>query len=88
MKIIFTEIGFEDLHYWSENDVKTVKKLVRLIHSIKKDPFRGLGKPEALKFDYSGFWSRRINQEHRLVYKVEGEGNNQVCIIIQCRFHY
>jgi len=89
MKVTFTQTGFDDLNYWAENDIKTVKKIIRLINSIKKDPFVGLGKPESLKYDFAGFWSRRINLEHRLIYKVEGsKGQNQKCTIIQCRYHY
>ena len=89
MEIVFTKAGFEDLNYWSENDLKTLRKLITLINSIRKDPFTRLGKPESLKYDYSSCCSRRINQEHRLIYKIKGtKGVDQTCIILQCRFHY
>jgi toxin YoeB len=89
MQIVFTETAFDDLLYWSEHDPKIIKKLIRLIEDFRREPFTGIGKPEALKFDYSGYWSRRISQEHRLVYKIEGnKRKNQICTIIQCRFHY
>lgn len=66
-----------------------VKKINDLIRSIQLDPFKGLGKPEQLKHGLKGYWSRRIDQEHRLVYKVVGKkGVDQKCVILQCRFHY
>ena len=67
-KIIFSENAFEDMLFWSVNDLKLLKKIFQLIEAIRKDPFEGLGKPEALKFEYRGYWSRRINEEHRLIY--------------------
>ena len=89
MTIQFTETGWEDLIFWAETDMKIVKKITRLINSIRKKPFDGIGKPEALKHNYSGYWSRRIDQENRLVYKIIGtKGIDQYCVIIQCKFHY
>ena len=84
MKISFTPEGWEDYLYWQKIDKKIVKKINELIKEIKRHPFEGLGKPEALKFDFSGCYSRRINQEHRLIYMVE---ENEI-IIISCRYHY
>ena len=89
MTVEFTEIAWEDFSYWIENDEEIVCKIKDLISAIKKDPFKGIGKPEPLKFGLKGLWSRRVNGEHRLVYKIKGtKGVDQKCIIIQCRFHY
>lgn len=89
MNIEFTEIAWEDFSFWIENDENIVLKIKELINAIKKDPFKGIGKPEPLKFGLKGFWSRRITGEHRLVYKISGTKRiEQKCTIIQCRFHY
>jgi len=89
MEIIFTKNAWEDFTYWIETDQDFVNKIKELIKSIREMPFKGIGKPEPLRFALKGFWSRRISEEHRLVYKVEGKkGIDQKCIIIQCRFHY
>lgn len=89
MDISFTPNGWEDLEYWITNDPHTVIRVKDLIKAIRQDPFRGLGKPEPLKYDLKGYWSRRITGEHRIVYKVTGtKGVDQKCLIIQCRFHY
>ena len=89
MDISFTSNGWEDLEYWIDNDPDTVTRIKNLIKSIRKDPFRGLGKPEPLRHDLKGYWSRRITSEHRIVYKVSGtKGVDQKCVILQCRFHY
>lgn len=82
--IHFTKEAWEHYLYWQKNDKGTFKKINRLIKECLRDPFVGLGKPEPLKGNLSGFWSRRINDEHRLVYKIEGEE----LFIISCRFHY
>ncbi len=89
MNIEFTEIAWEDFSYWIENDESIVTKIKELITAVNKDPFKGIGKPEPLKFGLKGFWSRRIKDEHRLVYKISGTKRiDQKCTIIQCRFHY
>lgn len=89
MNFEFTQNAWEDFGYWIETDSAIVSKIKELLKDIKKNPFQGLGKPEPLKFDLQGYWSRRITAEHRLVYKVEGnKGTTQKCFIIQCRFHY
>ena len=89
MNISFTSNGWEDLEYWIDNDPDTVTRIKDLIKSIRQDPFRGLGKPEPLRYDLKGYWSRRITSEHRIVYKVSGtKGVDQKCLILQCRFHY
>ena len=89
MNFEFTENGWEDFQFWFETDSSIVEKIKDLLNQIKKSPFQGTGKPEPLKHDLKGFWSRRITGEHRLVYKVEGKkGVDQKCYIIQCLFHY
>lgn len=89
MNFEFTVNGWEDFEYWMDNDPDRTEKIRALLRDIRRDPFQGLGKPEPLKFDLKGYWSRRINGEHRLVYKIEGsKGKDQKCIILQCRFHY
>jgi len=89
MKFEFTEIGWEDFEYWLENDADVPSKIRDLLKSIRSTPFAGIGKPEPLKHDLNGFWSRRITGEHRLVYEVSGtKGKDQKCVILQCCFHY
>ena len=89
MDISFTSNSWEDLEYWIDNDPDTVTRIKDLIKSIRQDPFRGLGKPEPLRYDLKGYWSRRITSEHRIVYKVSGtKGVDQKYVILQCRFHY
>lgn len=84
MIISFTENGWEDYLYWQQMDKKMIKKINLLIRDIKRTPFAGIGKPEGLKHDLAGFWSRRMDLEHRLVYEVK---TNEITII-SCRFHY
>lgn len=84
MKLVFAETAWEDYLYWQANDKKILKRINELIKAIKREPFAGIGDPEPLKFNWSGFWSRRINLEHRLVYTVE----NDSILIAQCRYHY
>lgn len=84
MNVKFTEKGFEDFSYWLKNDRKKVKRILELIKDIQRHPFSGIGKPEALKFNLQGFYSRRIDNEHRLIYKID---DNDI-IIISCRYHY
>lgn len=84
MIIVWIEEGWEDYLYWQQVDKKTLKKINELIKAIQRTPFEGIGKPEALKENLSGWWSRRINLEDRLVYKVE---QNRI-VILQCRKHY
>lgn len=82
--ISFYKQAFEDFTNWAAIDKNIFEKIVLLIKEIKKDPFSGLGKPEPLKHELKGYWSRRINSEHRLVYKVTDES----IIIISCKYHY
>jgi toxin YoeB len=87
MKIEFsTETAFFDFYEWTINDKKITKKIAGLIKDIARTPFSGLGKPEPLKYDLSGYWSREITPEHRLVYKVNKE--KTVLEILSCKFHY
>jgi toxin YoeB len=88
MKLLWTEQAWADYLYWRRGDPDTLKKINALIADIERDPFRGLGKPEALKFALTGWWSRRITQEHRLVYRVSGKPDAQILEIAQCRYHY
>lgn len=89
MNFEFTINAWEDFEYWMETDIDTVNKIKDLLKEIRKTPFKGLGKPEPLKFNLKGYWSRRITGEHRLVYKVDGKkGVDQKCYILQCRFDY
>lgn len=84
MLIAFHADGWEDYLYWQRMDKSLLKKINQLIEDIRRTPFTGLGKPEALKHELSGCWSRRINAEHRIVYQVKAER----LIILQCRYHY
>lgn len=84
MKIIFISQGWEDYLYWQHADKSMLKKINTLIREIQRTPFEGTGKPEPLKHALAGWWSRRLNLEHRLVYRVETES----IIILQCRYHY
>ena len=84
MKLSFTPEGWEDYLYWQKTDKKILNKINGLIKDIKRHPFEGVGKPEPLKFDFAGCYSRRINQEHRLIYMVD---DNEI-IIIASKYHY
>ena len=80
----FSPAGFDDLAWWIEHDRAAALRIVRLIREVQRDPFRGIGKPEPLKRDLAGCWSRRIDQEHRLVYEVQADRIR----ILACRYHY
>lgn len=84
MKTIFAERGWEDYLYWQKNDKKMLKRVNLLIQEIKRSPDEGIGKPEILKHNLKGYCSRRINDEHRLIYKVDDDA----VYIAQCRLHY
>ena len=84
MKLVFSENAWEDYLYWQKTDRKVVLRINTLIRDIQRDPFDGIGKPEALRHALSGYWSRRITDEHRIVYKVEGDA----VMIAQLRYHY
>jgi toxin YoeB len=84
MKLIFSEQAWEDYLYWQNNDRKLLERINTLIRDIQRDPFSGIGKPEPLKHALAGYWSRRINDEHRIVYKVQDNS----LLIAQLRYHY
>ncbi len=89
MNIEFTEIAWEDFSYWIDNDESIALKIKELISVINREPFKGIGKAEPLKFGLKGFCLRRISNDHSLVYRISGtKGIDQKCTIIQCRFHY
>lgn len=84
MRLIFSQHAWEDYLYWQKNDRKLLNRVNLLIRDILRSPFEGIGAPEPLKHGLTGYWSRRINGEHRLVYRLEGES----VMIAQCRYHY
>jgi len=84
MNKTFTDAAWDDYQYWVENDKKQIKRINSLIKDIDRHPYEGIGKPEPLRANLQGYWSRRIDTEHRIVYAVE---NNQV-VYISFRFHY
>jgi toxin YoeB len=84
VRLVFTPIGWEDYTYWQTNDRAQVKRINRLIDEALREPTSGIGKPEPLKHVLQGAWSRRIDQEHRLVYLVDGDD----LVVLQARFHY
>ena len=84
LKLTWTENALKDLDWWQQNDIKMLKKISQICLETCKNPTTGLGKLEPLKFELQGYWSRRINQEHRIIYAFD---ENQVTIT-QCRFHY
>lgn len=84
MKYICAEDSWEDYLYWQKIDKKKLKRINDLLKDISGSPFSGIGKPEPLKHKYAGLWSRRINEEHRLIYRFE----NEEIQIVRCRFHY
>ena len=84
MKYVFVDESWEDYLYWQKTDKAILKRINELIKDISRNPFSGIGKPEPLKYKYSGYWSRRINQEHRIIYQVRDEE----VIILKCRYQY
>jgi len=84
VKIEFSENAWEDYLYWQKTDKNILKRINSLIQDIQRAPLEGIGKPEPLKHALSGFWSRRINEEHRIIYSVEGD----VLQLAQLRYHY
>ena len=84
MKLIFSENAWEDYLYWQNTDKQILKRINEVIKDIQKNKYKGIGKPEPLKHNLSGYWSRRINNEHRLIYKIEEDK----IMIAQLRYHY
>ena len=84
MKLLFADEAWEDYLYWQKPDKRMVERINTLIRETQREPFAGVGKPEPLKHAFAGFWSRRITDEHRMVYRIEGK----TLLIAQLRFHY
>lgn len=84
MKLVFSDEAWEDYLYWQKQDKKILERINKLIQEIQREPFSGVGKPEPLKHALSGFWSRRITDEHRIVYRVE----ENALMTVQLRYHY
>lgn len=84
MRLVFAELAWEDYLYWQNQDRKMLERINKLIQATARDPFMGIGKPEPLKHAFAGFWSRRIDEEHRMVYRVTGDQLE----LAQLRFHY
>ena len=84
LELMFMPKAWQDLGWWIKNEIKTVKKIYSVLENTCKTPFEGLGQPEPLKANYSGYWSRRINLEHRIIYKVE----NDKIIVFSLKGHY
>ncbi|WAP68986.1 Txe/YoeB family addiction module toxin [Jiella pelagia] len=88
MRVQFTPRAWLDYQHWIEADRALLTRLNALIAEARRSPFVGTGKPEPLRGEFSGWWSRRIDREHRLVYRVNGKGEEQTLVIAACRFHY
>ncbi len=88
MKITFTDRAWDHYIYWQQNDTAVLARINELIKNTSRTPFTGIGKPEPLVGNLKGFWSRRITQEDRLVYRISGSDEAQILEIIMCRFHY
>ena len=88
MKLVFWPTAWEDYLHWQTEDAKLLNRVNALLKEIAREPFRGTGKPEPLGQNMAGWWSRRINRQHRLVYRVTGKGDAQALEIAQCRYHY
>jgi toxin YoeB len=84
MKLVFSERAWEEYLYWQKQDCKTLERINQLIREIQREPFSGIGKPESLKHALSGYWSRRITDEHRIVYKIQDD----TLLIAQVRYQY
>ena len=84
MRLLWEQTAWEDYQFWIDNNKNVLRKINVLIKECQRTPFEGTGKPEPLRQNLSGFWSRRITGEHRLIYKVE----NDILTIVQCKFHY
>ena len=84
MKLTWSNDAWEDYLFWQAQDKSILQRINTLIKAIQREPFKGIGDPEPLKHNWKGYWSRRINREHRLVYKVEKDE----VLIVQCRYHY
>ena len=88
MKLLWSAAVWEDYLYWQENDRQILRRINALLQDIRRQPFNGIGKPEPLRGDLAGWWSRRITGDHRIVYRVRGTGDEQRIEIVACRYHY
>jgi toxin YoeB len=88
MRLAFSPRGWEDYLHWQAEDPKMVARVNELLCDAMRSPFQGIGKPEPLRESWAGWWSRRIDNEHRLVYRVAGKGDDQRLEVAQCRYHY
>ena len=84
MRLIFSDAAWEDYLYWQKQDKRMVERINKLIKETQREPFTGVGKPEPLKHALAGYWSRRITEEHRMVYKIDGDS----MLLAQLRYHY
>ncbi|HEX4966816.1 MAG TPA: Txe/YoeB family addiction module toxin [Thermoanaerobaculia bacterium] len=84
MKLIFSEQAWEEYLDWQQTDRKVLTRINQIIREIQREPFRGIGKPEPLKHNFAGYWSRRISSEHRIVYRIQDDS----VLIAQLRYHY
>jgi toxin YoeB len=88
MKLLWTNEAWEDYLHWQETDQDVLRRINELLRDARRSPFKGIGKPEPLKGDLAGWWSRRITADHRLVYRVAGKGDAQQLEVAACRYHY
>jgi toxin YoeB len=88
VNLLWTAQGWEDYLYWQGVDLKMVARINELLRDVLRNPFQGIGRPEPLRNEMSGWWSRRIDQAHRLIYRVTGTGETKAIEVTACRFHY
>ena len=88
MKLLFTDVGWNDYQHWLEFDKDIRKRINELLRDARRSPFSGIGKPAPLSGNLKGWWSRRITRERRMIYRVSGQNETQVLEISACRFHY
>jgi toxin YoeB len=88
MKLLWADAAWEDYVYWQDTDRNILRRINELIRDARRDPFRGIGKPEPLRGNLAGWWSRRITGDHRLVYRATGVGADRRLEIVSCRYHY
>lgn len=88
MKLLWTDAAWEQYLHWQQADARIASRINDLLKEVRRSPFKGVGWPEPLRHQLKGWWSRRITEEHRLVYRVTGKGPDQVLEIVSCRFHY
>ena len=88
MKLLWTDLGWENYCWWQANDARIIVRINELLKDVRRNPFNGIGHPEPLRNELKGWWSRRITEEHRLIYRIVGKGDEQAVEISACRFHY